>query len=512
MSGRVTRWPLVVVALATVIGLAVADRSDDGPDAGVVGSNQGSISTAPGSDADGGVWYCSEGTSSPGEFADHSVIVANPTGVAVAAEVSVFPATPIGSVSPLAIPENVLLSVPARSRSSLRLADVVESQYTAALVEVDSGSAVVEQRVQGPTGMDVVPCAARSSEAWYFAAGSTRRDARLIFTLFNPFPERAVVKFTFSTDEGIREPRALRGVLVPARSLVVVNATDLVPRFPSVSTTVEAQAGRIVAGRLQLFDGSEGLEGLTAGPGVPETQTQWVFPTGPSDEGVTEHIVLYNPTDREAAVDVSIRLDPSGLGDALPPFELRVPAQQKVALVLGSQGDYPLPSAPFAYSAGDSLAEGVGFWAAVQVYNGVPIVAERVAAAPAASMPAGVAATVGTPVSANNHLIAWNWADGADVSLVVVNPSPDSIARVTVSRVADGRVSPIDQLDPREVAPHSRLVVPVDRLTDGGSFALLVEASQPVVVSRSLLARNGTGMASGISIPFDPILLDPSAF
>ncbi len=512
MNGRVTRWPLVVVALATVIGLAVADRSADGPDVGVVGSNQEAISAAPGSDAEGGVWYCSEGTSLPGEFADHTVIVANPTGVAVAVELSVFPATPIGSVSPLAIPESVRLSVPARSQSSLRLAEVVESQYTAALVEVDSGSAVVEQRVQGPTGMDVVPCASRSSETWYFAAGSTRRDARLMFTLFNPFPERAVVKFIFSTDEGNREPHALRGVLVPARSLVVVNATDLVPRFSSVSTTVEARAGRIVAGRLQLFDGSEGLEGLTAGPGVPEAQTQWVFPTGPSGEGVTEHIVLYNPTDREAAADVSIRLDPSGPGDVLPPFEMRVPAQQKVALVFGNQGEYPLPSAPFAYGAGESLDGGVGFWAAVQVYNGVPIVAERVVAAPAASTPAGVGATVGTPVSARNHLIAWNWADGADVSLVVVNPSPDSIARVTVSTVAGGTVSPIDLLNPREVAPYSRLVVPVDQLTEGGSFALLVEASQPVVVSRSLRARDGTGLASGLSVPFETVLLDPSAF
>lgn len=506
------RWPLVAIALATVIGLAVADRGGDDIDGGLVQPNRDAISAAPGPDAEGGVWYCSEGTSLPGEFADHTVVVANPTGVAVAAEISVFPTTPIGSVSPRANPKNVLLNVPAHSQSSLRLAEVVESQYTAALVEIDSGSAVVEQRVQGPTGMDVVPCASRSSESWYFAAGSTRRDARLVFTLFNPFPERAVVKFTFSTDEGLREPHNLRGVLVPARSLVVVDVTDLVPRFPSVSTAVETQVGRIVAGRLQLFDGSEGLEGLTAGPGVPETQMHWVFPTGPVDEDVSEHIVLYNPTDQEAAAYVSIQSDPSELGDALPPFELRVPAQQRVALAFGNQQDYPLPSAPFAYGAGESLAEGVGFWAAVQVYNGVPIVAERVVAAPAASSPAGVAATVGTSVNARNHLIAWNGAGDADVALVVVNATPDSIAQVTVSEVADGRITPIAQLNPREVAPHNRLVVPIDRLTEGGSFALLVEASQPVVVSRSLLARTGTGIASGLSIPLDPLLLDPSAF
>ena len=512
MSERVMRWPLIVVALATVIGLAVADRDDDGQEVGSTRTMQEVISAAPGPDARAGVWYCSEGTSLPGEFADHSVIVANPTATAVTAAVTVFSSTPVGSVSPSALPEKVLLNVPGRSQATLRLAEIVESQYTAALVEVDSGSAVVEQRVQGPTGFDAVPCASRSSAAWHFAAGSTRRDARLVFTLFNPFPDRAVVKFTFSTDEGIREPQALRGVLVPARSLVAVNATDLVPRFSSVATTIEAQAGRVVAGRLQLFDGSEGLEGLTAGPGIPEPQTQWVLPTGPADANVADHIVLYNPSDQVAAADIRVRVDVLDLGDALAPFEVSLAPQQRMALVLGNEDAYPLPAAPFSYRAAESLPMGVGFWAAVQVYNGVPIVVERVAAASAATFPAGVATTVGTPATAVRHVISGNRADGAEVALVVVNPSPDSIARVTVSQVADGRITPIAQLDPREVAPYSRLVVPVDQLIDGDSYALLVESSQPVAVSRSLLARSGTGMASGNSVPFDPIPLDPSAF
>lgn len=509
MSSRVTRWPLVVVALVTVIGLSIADGDDERASAPAFSET---ISEAPGPDAVGSVWYCAEGTSLPGEFADHSVIVANPTGDAIAAELSVFPVTRIGSVSPSTLPERVMLNVPARSQASLRLAEVVESQFTAALVEINSGLAVVEQRVQGPTGIDVVPCATRSSAVWHFATGSTRRDARLFFTLFNPFPDRAVVKFSFSTEEGIREPQALRGVLVPAQSLVVVNATDLVPRFSSVSTTVQTQAGRIVAGRLQLFDGTEGLEGLTAGPGVPGTRDQWVLPTGPADSGVVEHIVLYNPSDEVAAVDISIQSDTSDASEPLAPFDVSVPPQQQVALVFGDVGTYPLPPVSFAYGTASSPVGGTGFWVAVQVYNGVPIVVERVAAATAASPPAGVATNSGSSTAAVRYLIAGNRADDSEVALVVVNPSPDSIAQVTVSTVADGRIAQVAQLDPREVAPKSRLVVPVDRLTDGDSYALVVEASQPVVVSRTLVARSGTGMASGISVPIDPVPLDPSAF
>ncbi len=223
------------------------------------------------------------------------------------------------------------------------------------------------------------------------------------------------------------------------------------------------------------------------------------------------HCVVH-PSDQEAAADISIRLDGSDFGGAQAPFELSVPPQQRVALLLREAGSYPLPSEPFAYSAVNSVPTGIGFWVGVQVYNGVPIVAERVAAASAASSPAGVATTTGTPVTAMRYLIAGNRSDGAEVELVVVNPSSDSIALITVSTIANGRITPIAQLDPREVAPHSRLVVPVDRLTEGASYALLVEANQPVIVSRSLLARSGTGMASGASVPFDPVLLDPSAF
>ena len=510
--GRSVRWPLLLLALLTVVGLAVADRGDDESGTGILLLDLGVTSAAPGSLAEGGVWYCGDGTSAPGEFADHSVIVANPAAAPVIAAVSVYPATPAGSVSASAAPREVTLTVPAWSEASLRLAEVVESQYTAALVEINSGQAIVEQRVQGPTGVDVMPCATRSSAVWHFAAGSTRRDARLAFTLFNPFPDRAVVKFTFSTDEGIREPQTLRGVLVPPRSLVVINATDVVPRFSSVSTTIESQTGRIVAGRLQLFDGTEGLEGLTAGPGIPEPQTQWVFPTGPTDSGMVEHMVLYNPSDEEASAFVGIRLDSADSGLSPAPFEVSVPPRQQIALAFGDFGAYPLPPAPFAYSASSTLPDGVGFWTGVQVYNGVPIVAERVAAASASSSPAGVATAAGTPVTAVRHLVAGNRASEAEVALTVVNPSSDAIALVTVSRVADGQVVPISQLDPLEVAPHNRLLVPVDRLTDGDSYALLVESTQPVAVGRSLLSRMGTGFASGGAVPFDPLPLDPSAF
>ena len=97
----------------------------------------------------------------------------------------------------------------------------------------------------------------------------------------------------------------------------------------------------------------------------------------------------------------------------------------------------------------------------------------------------------------------------------MVNPSPDSISLVTVSVIADGRTVPIAQLNPREVAPRARLVVPIHELAglgDGRSYALLVEATQPVAVTRTLSTSGATALSSAPAIPIAPTPLDPSAF
>ncbi|MXW42441.1 MAG: hypothetical protein F4138_04090 [Acidimicrobiia bacterium] len=523
MASRPLRTPFVGVAVVALVALAVADRvvSESGVSRGLF--RQEMVTSAPGSAADFGVWYCSEGTSLPGEFAEHSIVVANPASQAVVARIMIFPgslsnAAAIGLAlqegEPIAgqdfigrDPVAVTLGVSARSEVVLNLSEVVNAQFTAALVEVDSGTAVVTQRVQGPTGFDVVPCATRAAQAWHFPAGSTRRDARLFFTLFNPFPIRAVAQFSFVTDDGLREPQSLRGVVVPARSLTVVEVTGEVPRFASLSTTINLLAGRIVAGRLQLFDGSDGLEGLTAGPGVPQTHVQWVFANGPARAGIVDHVMLYNPTQQEALVDLVMRFDGFRKGGLHPPFEVTVPPQQRVAVVFDDLGTYPAPAAPYVYSAAALRPSDSGFWVEATSYNGVPIAAERVGAAAATSSPAGVAAEAGVVAKASRHLVAGNRTEGTEVDLVVINPSPDSIAHITVSSIAHGQLTPVAHLAPQEVAPLGRVVVPVNELLDEEVFALLVESSQPVVVSKSLLALSGTGLSSGTAVPYNPISL-----
>src|SRR5690606_19871749 len=113
--------------------------------------------------------------------------------------------------------------VPARSVERIDLVDLAEGSAVAALVEVDGGAVVVTHHVVGPLGRDSGPCSSVSSDVWHFAWGDTSRGSASLIALFNPFPGDAVVDFSFVTSDGVREPQALTGMVVPAGSVIVAD-------------------------------------------------------------------------------------------------------------------------------------------------------------------------------------------------------------------------------------------------------------------------------------------------
>src|SRR5205085_5686355 len=112
-------------------------------------------------------------------------------------------------------------------------------------------------------GETVAPCASAAAAVWYFADGVTTKDAVETLSLFNPFPDEASVDLSFVTEEGPSVPRALSGLAVPAQGMTVVNVGDFVHRRAQATATVTARRGRIVAARLQSFDGTAGRKGVT---------------------------------------------------------------------------------------------------------------------------------------------------------------------------------------------------------------------------------------------------------
>src|SRR5205085_4719600 len=101
----------------------------------------------------------------------------------------------------------------------------------------------------------------------------------LIYALYNPFPDDAIVDMAFSTEQGRDAPSAFQGVVVPANSVVPVDIGSHVRRRAHVSAAIHARRGRIVVEQLQVHNG-DGRKGVGLMLGAPRTATSFVFPDG----------------------------------------------------------------------------------------------------------------------------------------------------------------------------------------------------------------------------------------
>jgi hypothetical protein len=364
-------------------------------------------------------------------------------------------------------------------RASVHLADLAQSDYLSAVVELDGGAAVVELSTTGPLGTSVTPCASTASPTWYFAEGVTTRDATEVLLVFNPFPEDAVVDFAFTTEEGQVTPQALTGLSVQGRGATAINVGDFVQRREAVAARVSARTGRLVVARLQVFDGSVGRKGASVTLGIPAPEPLWYFADGLAADGLAERFQVYNPLLTEAQVEVAFALDD---GEA-EPLRITVPRESRVSVVANDESRVP---------------KGVGHSVTLRSTNGVAVVVERSVDAAGAAGRYGVGSSPGARSTARSWVFAAGQADAAiDEFLAVSNPSPTAV-KISVTMLADGVRRDVPGLQNVELAPGGRTVV---RLADhvaapAPALSLLVTAPQPVVAERLLLAQGGAlGMA-----------------
>jgi hypothetical protein len=513
------RWPFLVVATVAVgSGVLVGADLTGGAErpsvarapaeAEPVGA-EGELLTTPEAQGDhalSSTWYCAAGTAYGDGAAEHTVVVANPTDAEVTGTLTVYPgdvAPPLpGPDHPAPVETTVApdepdaeqvqedFSVPARSRVEYRLSDLVTAQLASATVEADSGGVTVEHQVDSTVGSDVAPCASAASPTWYFAWGTTSRDARELLVLFNPFPGDVIVDAVFSTEGGVREPLRWQGLTVPARSVVGVDVGDDVTRREQVSATVRARSGRLIVDRLQVFDGSGDTAGVSVALGQTAPGHDWLFSHGRVGDGVDERIVLYNPGRNAAEVEVSVEAVDSAERPPQPFGVVVRPGRYEVV-------DY----------ADESRVEpGVTHGTAVRSSNGVPVVAERVMTYDGPDR-REVSITPPTPVAATE----WSFpaAGGADDEVLrytVMNPAPDRPARVSLTLFAGGRAVDVPDLSAVTVAPGERvtLELPADALAPvGPDGTVVIHADGPVTAERIVL-RDGLPTTIGPGIPVGP--------
>jgi hypothetical protein len=523
-------------------------------------------------DARASTWYCAAGTAvAEGGMADHTVTMFNPGGEPLVASVTVFAGDMVGGAGVAGEQPSITREVPlpAGGEVALRLAEVVQAPLAAALVEVDGGDVAVAHRVSGPHGADVAPCSTLAAPTWHLAWGATTRDTRDVVVLFNPFPSAATIDAVFATEEGGREPVRLQGLPVPPRSVVGIDLGDDVTRSEHVSATFSARTGNIVIDHLQEYDGSLDVRGLSLTPGVSAPGETWVFADGeastqapvtpppaaatdededatdedagaddeadeaapddtePADDEpiATERIVVYNPADERAEVDVQVLPDASDDAE-----DAAVPAPQPFGLSVGP-GRFEV----LDLGAEDRVPAGVAHTTVVRSTNGVAVVAERVTAdrgpvperrsrrEEARPRRSEISVTAGSRLAAPvwRFLAIGDPADEAStVSFVVYNPDPGETVRVLVDLLPEAataagtaddeedtdedenEVSGPDGLTaPIRVAPGGRAVISLDADQASAATAAILEADGPVVVDRVLRLGDGRRRSLGGGIP-----------
>lgn len=466
------RRGLVVVVLALVlIAAGLADRSDRS--SSVAAGPPVDMPTAPAPGSVSSTWYCAGGTAESGGAADTTIIVANPGSREIKVVVTVIPSEGQRATR--------RLTVRANATQALRLQDVAKASYAAALVDLDGGQGVVEQTVTGSLGSSASPCASAASDRWYFADGSTRREATMVLALFNPFPDNAIADMSFTTDQGRSVPRALQGLVVPARSLVVRNIGDFVRRRETLATSISVRSGRLVVSKLQLHDGG-GRKGMALVLGAPSVGSVWRFPEGYVRDGISENIAIYNPSEQEATVDVELALERG----AAEPFELTVPARERITLAANKESRIPKD---------DSHA--------ISVFrrSGPGVVVERTIDAVAPAPRTGFADTMGARrLSTRWFLVAGSATEKEDEWVVVHNPGR-APATVSFTVLAGGQRLAVEGLQSVRVAAGRRQAFRLGDHLQRPDTPLVVESSVPVVVERTLYRTDGIGFSFTLGIP-----------
>jgi len=491
------RWVPVIAIAALLVVAGLVDR-DVAPRSG--GQRSGSATAeelsaalpiaAPAS-ALSSTWYCAAGTAAAGGSADLLVVVVNPGSRPVTAEVT--------AVATSGRSRSRTLPVPARGRARIAVHALVTSPYAAALVEVEGGGVAVEREVAGKHGYDAGPCASHASDRWLFAAGSTVRGADEELALFNPYPGDASVDIDFATEQGPRSPRALQAFPVPGRSLRVVRVTPLVSRRSVVATRVVARSGRLVVDRLQVFDGrgdpvtgvgpgavrTAPPRGLSVTLGMADTSEAWAFPAGRKVAGAREQLAVYNPSGRDAEVQIEVTLDDPVRNGRLDPFPLSVPAGQVRVFDVTDQ---------------DTVPDAVDHSFLVRSTNGVGVVAEQVLTGGAPWPRVGVAAVAGSPLGATRWLFAAGGVSKITSELLVLQNLTGRALTCRVQVLAGSVPIAARALSGIRLPAAGRVTVRLDGLRRK-ALPLLVEASGPIVAERTTYLSKRPGLSFSMGVP-----------
>lgn len=469
----IRRLPALITLVVALLAVGVADRATR-PALTPSGQRLATAyaPTASPPDALTSNWYCPAGTSAQGGTAEATTIIVNPTARALK-----------GTIEGVGVDgsrASKSITVEPRSRVAMANADVLRNPYVAIHVQLDGGGAFVEHSASGPTGEAHGACGSSASTRWYMPEGATTRAATLIYALFNPFPDDAIVDMSFSTDQGRASPAAFQGLVVPANGLLPIDVGSHVRRRSHVSAELRVRRGRIVAEQMQIHNG-EGRKGLGLMLGAPRRALGFVFPDGVAGPRHQEQLHFFNPNAEEAAVSLDLVLD----SEEAQPFEIRVPARDRVTIDLSGESRIP---------------KNVGHALIVRVSNNVPIAVARTI-------------DVGSPGARTSYLIDvgatnaaqhWGFASGGSSptqeEFIAISNEADRPVTVSITTPDGSKLSTLPNLSSVTIPRGARKALRLADFNGKPQMPLIVNADGPVVVERTIYKVNGLGASASMGI------------
>ena len=457
------RYPALVVVVAAFAALIVGARTRVEPETPTFSvSASGWMPSAPPVSGLTETWFCPGVPASGVEGVEGAIQIANRLGERL-----------VGTILLVNDQQQSLrleLGIDPWSAATVDLDAMLPGTMVGAVIEIESGGAIVEQQAFHPSGNSVAPCSNATSDRWYLADGFTVDGSLDQIVLTNPYEQTVVVNLEFATLEGSRRPNSYRGLTVPARSIRVVDLGAPgagAQSEPVLAVTVEASRGRLVVGRSQRFLGG-GRLGTQVTLASPALRDQWWFVDGDKGPGISERFSIYNPTADRVEVDVIF------LGISVPILidPIEVPPYEVVTFDPGSLPD--LPEGRHATVLATSTAESA-------------IVVER-SLTRAVGDSIATSVVVGATPRQDLHVAStWFLAAGPSepttAALIVFN-ADNTAGTVSVQAVGTAGPVPVEGLQELPLAPASFVVID---LTDPLVLdrQLVVESSTRVFVERS---------------------------
>jgi hypothetical protein len=373
MSAR--RLPILAVLLLGLVSL-VAFGSDERrlADSSFAALAPPGMPYAPPSDNITTSWFCPGVPASDRRGGD--VIVTNPGDVPLRGRLTIFSTSGAPVIQPL--------QVAVRDDAVFKLEDLARGDYLSAMVEIENGRSLVEQRVRHPNGDALQPCSNAPSSTWYLADGVTENSGYdLIIT--NPFPDYTNVTVTVVTASGLRTPSALQNQTVAGRSVLKLDLEQFGLRDETTAAiSVSATPHRIIVGRAQNYRGGQGRGGYSMTLAAPSLDDSWVFPDGEKGEGIQESLTISNPTDTATTVTVQIYTEKAPGPAFLSSQDYDVPDNGVVKVDIDALDGLPdgrhsivVKSSPQPVVVEQAITRGVGVAASTAVSLGARVSSTR---------------------------------------------------------------------------------------------------------------------------------------